>query len=169
MLSVFYSLSFIYLIIQFSKFFFYNYVLDIKYEMLDYFQGTDITEAFESHHIKESVRNYLKQYFVKPATGPRYSPYTFHEDGFYRTLKRRAQPIIATLPPGPALRSKIWIDMVMVVTMGTAVLAAATSSYSIGFLAGFIMNFLVMGAHNFLHLRDNYRMYYLDVSFMSAR
>ncbi|GFG28992.1 hypothetical protein Cfor_06943, partial [Coptotermes formosanus] len=132
-------------------------------------QGTDITEAFESHHIKASVRSYLKQYYVQPAPGPRFSPYTFHEDGFYPTLKRRAQPIIATVPTGPALRSKIWLDMVMVSTMVTAILANVSSSYALGFLAGFLMNLTIMGAHNFLHLRDNLRMYYLDFSFMSCR
>jgi hypothetical protein len=132
-------------------------------------QGTDITEAFESHHVKESVRGYLKQFYVRPAIGPRFSPYTFNNDGFYRTLKRRAQPVIATVPTGPALRSKIWLDMVMVTTMLTAILATTTSNYALGALAGFLMNLTVMGAHNFLHLRDNLRMYYLDFSFMSCR
>jgi len=115
------------------------------------------------------VRTYLKQYYVKRATGPRFSPYTFHDDGFYRTLMRRAQPIIATVPTGPAMRSKIWLDMVMVSTMLTAILAATTSSYALGVLAGFLMFLTVSGAHNFLHLRDNLRMYYLDFSFMSCR
>ncbi|KAJ9587922.1 hypothetical protein L9F63_018648 [Diploptera punctata] len=138
-------------------------------DWLNFTKGTDITEAFESHHIKESVQNYLKQYYVKPASGPRFSPYTFHEDGFYKTLKRKALPIAANIPTGPALRSKIWIDLVMLVDLSFAVLAAATSSYLLGFVAGFIMTFLVMGAHNFLHLRDNFRMYYLDISFMSSR
>lgn len=115
------------------------------------------------------MRSYLKQYYVKRATGPRFSPYTFYSDGFYRTLMRRAQPIIATVPTGPALRSKILLDMVMVTTMLTAILAATTSSYALGVLAGFLMNLTVMGAHNFLHLRDNLRMYYFDFSFMSCR
>lgn len=132
-------------------------------------QGTDITEAFESHHVKESVRGYLTQFYVRPAIGPRFSPYTFHTDGFYRTLKRRAQQVIATVPTGPALRSKIWLDMVMVTTMLTAILATTTSSYALGAFAGFLMNLTVIGAHNFLHLRDNLRMYYLDFSFMSCR
>ncbi|PSN47115.1 Cytochrome b5-related protein [Blattella germanica] len=138
-------------------------------DWLNFTKGTDITEAFESHHIKESVRNYLKQYYIKPATKPRFSPYTFHENGFYRTLKRRAQPIIANIPLGPARRSKIWLDMMMAITMSMSVLAATTYSYIVGFLAGFLMTFTVMGAHNFLHLRDNFRMYYLDISFMSSR
>jgi hypothetical protein len=106
---------------------------------------------------------------MKPATGMRFSPYTFHEDGFYHTLKRRAEPIIATIHTGPTLRSKIWIDMLMITTLAITILATATSSYALGFLAGFLMNLTVMGAHNFLHLRDNMRMYYFDFSFMSCK
>jgi hypothetical protein len=99
----------------------------------------------------------------------RFSPYTFHEDGFYRTLKRRAEPIIGTIHTGPTFRSKIWIDILMITTMATAILATSVSSYALGFLAGFLLNFTVMGAHNFLHLRDNMRMYYFDFSFMSCK
>jgi hypothetical protein len=111
-----------------------------------------------------SVRGYLKQFYVKLAPGTHFSPYTFHDDGFYRTLMRRAQPIIATDPTGPTLRSKVWLNMVMVTTLFTTILAAKTSSYALGVLAGFLMNLTVMDAHNFLHLIDNLRMYYLDFS-----
>jgi hypothetical protein len=106
---------------------------------------------------------------VQPATGKRFSPYTFHEDGFYHTLKKRAEPIIATIHTGPTLKSKIWIDMLMITTLATAILSTAISSYALGLLAGFLMNLTVMGAHNFLHLRDNHHMYYFDFSFMSCR
>lgn len=67
------------------------------------------------------------------------------------------------------MRSKIWLDMVMVSSMLTAILAATTSSYALGVLSGFFMYLTVSGAHNFLHLRDNLRMYYFDISFMSSR
>ena len=73
------------------------------------------------------------------------------------------------VPTGPEVRSKIWLDMVMVTAVLTAILAATTSSYALGVLAGFLINLTVMGAHNFLHLRDNLRMYYFDFSFMSCR
>jgi len=67
------------------------------------------------------------------------------------------------------MRSKLWLDMVMVTTMLTYILSAITSSYALGVLAAFLMNLTVAGAHNFLHLRDNLRMYYFDLSFMSCR
>ena len=58
-------------------------------------QGTDVTEAFESHHITSRAVDLLPKFFIREARQPRNSPYTFHEDGFYRTLKRRAAPVLA--------------------------------------------------------------------------
>ena len=42
-------------------------------------QGTDITEAFESHHLAQTASLLLKHFHVRRATTPRNSPYTFHE------------------------------------------------------------------------------------------
>ncbi|KAJ9597575.1 hypothetical protein L9F63_011576, partial [Diploptera punctata] len=42
-------------------------------------KGTDITEAFECHHISVTASLLLKHFHVRRATSPRNSPYTFHE------------------------------------------------------------------------------------------
>lgn len=52
-------------------------------------KGTDITEAFETAHVHEGADRLLQKYYVKDITTPRHSPYTFHENGFYKTLKRK--------------------------------------------------------------------------------
>ena len=59
-------------------------------------EGTDITEAFESGHVVDSgkVEAVLQKYLVRVAETPRNSDFTFHENGFYRTLKRRVTPIL---------------------------------------------------------------------------
>jgi len=59
-------------------------------------QGLDITEAFESSHIANTslVEETLAKYYVRDASAPRNSPYTFKPDGFYKTLKRAAAPIL---------------------------------------------------------------------------
>jgi hypothetical protein len=54
-------------------------------------------------------------------------------------------------------------------TVALSVLAAATGSYSVGALAGFLVALNVVTAHNFLHQKDNFRMYYFNLSFMSFR
>jgi hypothetical protein len=132
-------------------------------------QGSDITEAFEAHHIPKTAEYLLQQFFVRPATEPRNSPYTFTDDGFYRTLKRRARPILAKLPPGPSTQAKLCSDLLLVAFLLLATVAAATHSFKIGVLAGVILNFLVVSAHNFFHMKDNFRMYYFDLSFLGSR
>jgi hypothetical protein len=132
-------------------------------------QGSDITEAFEAHHITKSPEHLLKQFFVRAASEPRNSPYTFKDDGFYRTLKRKAQPILQKLPSGPTVESKLCSDILLGAFLLLATVAAATSSFKFGLLAGIILNFLVVTAHNFFHMKDNLRMYYFDLSFMGSR
>jgi cytochrome b involved in lipid metabolism len=63
---------------------------------LEMTQGTDITEAFESSHVLNVsvVEATLAKYFVEDAKQPRFSPFTFNENGFYKTLKRRIEPIM---------------------------------------------------------------------------
>lgn len=51
-------------------------------------QGTDITELFESHHVDiKRARILLEKYYIRKADGERNSKYTFHENGFYSTLR----------------------------------------------------------------------------------
>ncbi len=60
-------------------------------------RGTDITEPFEaSHFFEEGQREaLLTKYHVRDCPGlPRTTKFTFEEDGFYRTLKRRAAKVL---------------------------------------------------------------------------
>lgn len=53
-------------------------------------QGTDITEAYETHHFNFDKTNaILQKYHVRKAALPRNMKLTFEENGFYKTLKRR--------------------------------------------------------------------------------
>lgn len=59
-------------------------------------KGHDITEAFIIHHIAmEKVEPFLTKYRVRDTKKPRNSKLTFHDDGFYMTLRRK---VIAKLP-----------------------------------------------------------------------
>ncbi|CAH1399643.1 unnamed protein product [Nezara viridula] len=71
---------------------------------LEVTKGTDITEAFESHHINEGPRNILPKYFVKAASTKRNAPFTFKEDGFYMTLRKRVREKLKSksIKPGPS-------------------------------------------------------------------
>lgn len=65
-------------------------------------QGTDITEAFESHHLSPLASKILSNFFVRNAKAPRTSAFTFKPDGFFQTLKFRVYEKIKNVPPGPS-------------------------------------------------------------------
>ena len=53
-------------------------------------QGQDVTDFFETYHINsEKVEAVLKKFFVKDESENIPSPFTFEENGFYKTLKRK--------------------------------------------------------------------------------
>lgn len=61
-------------------------------------QGTDITEAFEVHHINYAKAEHLLQdYRVRDAKLHRNFKFTFKETGFYRTLRRRIAEKLKTI------------------------------------------------------------------------
>jgi len=111
----------------------------------------------------------LKQFHVRAATEPRNSPYTFKDDGFYQTLKHKAQPILQKLPSGPSVESKLCSDLLLVAFLLLATVAAATYSFKFKLLTGLILNFLVVSAHNFFHTKDNLYRYYFELSLMASR
>ena len=65
-------------------------------DWLEMTQGMDITELFESCHLVnvKLVEATLKKFYIKEATTVRNSPYTFEDQGFYKTLKRKVEPIL---------------------------------------------------------------------------
>lgn len=77
-----------------------SFVRAIDYaDILQSNHRTDITEAFEASHVVNvnKVEAVLAKYYVKEAQNPRNSPYTFKEQGFYKTLKRRVEPVLKVM------------------------------------------------------------------------
>lgn len=71
----------------------------------------DITELVESHHIYiNKLTPYLKKYRVRETTKPRNSKLTFHEDGFYATIRKKvAERLPHIVKTTPKLLSKVSI------------------------------------------------------------
>ena len=67
-------------------------------------KGTDITEAFEVSHLFDEAygASMLKKFYVCDSLYPRTSKFTFDTDGFYKTLKRKAVPILKKVGTGPS-------------------------------------------------------------------
>lgn len=130
------------------------------------FQGTDITEAFESHHIGTAPQLVLKRFFVREASAPRNSPFTFKEGDFYKALKGNVREALKAIPDGPVDRSKLTTDLLLVGYLSTAILAARFWSYTLGAISGLLLALMAIAAHNFFHQRNNFRMYYFNFSLM---
>ena len=95
--------------------------------------------------------------------------FTLLQDGFYRTLQRRARAALAGVPRGPNYTSAVFADLLALGSVALSVLAAAKGSYVFAAVAGFFIALNTVTAHNFLHQKDNFRMYYFNLSFMSFR
>ena len=64
------------------------------------FHVTAVKAPLNNRHHREAL---LKKHFVRdcPPELKRQSAFTFHEDGFYKTLKRKALPILREAGAGP--------------------------------------------------------------------
>ena len=138
-------------------------------------RGTDITEAFESSHLNSSalVESILKKYYRKDADTPRNSPYTFHQDGFYATLKKSVYAHLqrnVTKEEKKSGRQRVRNvqDLLVGSFFLLLTLAAVADSYTVAILAGAILMMNINCAHNFYHQRDSWRMYCWDLGLLSS-
>lgn len=72
-------------------------------------KGTDITEAFETHHLMGKAEKLLPKYFVKEAKEPRNIILTLHDDGFYKVLKKRVVEKLNEIDQKPAKTTDVSI------------------------------------------------------------
>uniref|UniRef100_A0A1B6H6A9 Cytochrome b5 heme-binding domain-containing protein n=2 Tax=Homalodisca liturata TaxID=320908 RepID=A0A1B6H6A9_9HEMI len=138
-------------------------------QWLEITKGTDITEAFEAHHIGPLASKMLENFYVRPAKTPRNSAFTFHPDGFYRTLKSRVYEKLKGVRPGPSEHSKRLLETLAIGTLMFSVLAAVYHSYLLGAVAGLLLTLTANCAHNFFHMRDNWRMFLFNLSLFTVR
>lgn len=73
-------------------------------------KGTDITEAFETHHIyPEKPVRLLEKYKIRKAAELRNFKFTFEDDGFYRTFKRKIGEKLLSVDRSPEHVSKVCV------------------------------------------------------------
>ncbi|XP_023943565.2 cytochrome b5-related protein [Bicyclus anynana] len=143
------------------------------YEWLELTKGTDITEAFECHHLRPIAEKTLAQFYVRDAKTPRNSPFTFKEDGFYRTLKTLVNEEVKKVPKDvPKYTDMLTDGLVVSLFLASALCCWATNYWlQIGsyLVASVSQAWLVVAAHNYIHKRANLRMYYFNISLWSYR
>jgi Cytochrome b5-like Heme/Steroid binding domain len=130
-------------------------------------KGTDITEAFEIHHLTALPFQLLKKYKVREAAQPRLYRFTFNEDGFYKTLRRKVLDRMKTIDKSKSSASKMILDSLLALTFGLAIASAALNWKSLAAAAGLTMTFAMITAHNFFHQRDNWRMKVFNLGFLT--
>ncbi|XP_037928359.1 cytochrome b5-related protein [Teleopsis dalmanni] len=130
-------------------------------------KGTDITEAFEAHHISAVPTKMIEKYKVRDAAKPRIYTLTLHEDGFYKTLKRRVRDTIKTMDYTPKRTTNYMHFGLLVATFIFIIASAKAGNIIFTGLASLSLCWLVISAHNYFHRRDNWRMYTFNLSMMN--
>lgn len=130
-------------------------------------KGTDITEAFEAHHISKAPHKLLEKYKVREAKNPRIYTLTLHEDGFYKILRERVRETLKTIDTTPKRKSDLIHLSLFVSIFIFAVLSARLNSLLFLALAGTALCWTTIVSHNYFHRRDNWRMYTFNLSMMN--
>ena len=133
-------------------------------------KGTDITELFESHHLTDKALNLLPKYYIKDAVTPRSVPLTFEPNGFFCTFKKRALEALKEVNfHEPSKKTNLIADFLVTTTILLSLAAVYMQSYLIIIAAGIFLAWTAIIAHNYFHMRDNFRMYYFDLCTMSSK
>lgn len=138
-----------------------------------FIQGTDITEAFESHHLNPTTEKLLAKFYIKHVKTPRNSPFTFNEDGFYSTLKLAVYEELKKIPKEAHKTSERITDGLFLVLLCSSTLASWANNYWVSVLwymvAAVSLAMLTVTCHNFIHRRTNWRMFLFNMSMWSYR
>uniref|UniRef100_A0A1B6CDY8 Cytochrome b5 heme-binding domain-containing protein n=2 Tax=Clastoptera arizonana TaxID=38151 RepID=A0A1B6CDY8_9HEMI len=131
-------------------------------------KGTDITEAFEVHHIGPLAKSLLPKFEVGLAKTNRNSPFTFHDDGFYNTLRKRIYKVLEHKKKH-TVKSLLILDILVAFTIVLSLYSAYALNFVVAVIAGLFLCLTVNCSHNFIHQKNNWRMYYFNISLMTVR
>lgn len=115
----------------------------------------------------------LSKFYIKDAEGARNSPFTFSENGFYRTLKKAAYEEIKNIPKDASKTANIISDgLFLSLLISSALSCWFENDYLSRFwylYASVNVAFLTVTCHNFIHRKTNWRMYLFNMSMWSYR
>lgn len=115
----------------------------------------------------------LEKFYVRNAKTPRNSPFTFHDNGFYKTLKRAAYDEIQKIPKDASKTANYISDGLFVSLLLSSALASWFQNYWVATIwylyASVNLAFLTVTCHNFIHRKTNWRMYLFNMSLWSYR
>ncbi|VVD04211.1 unnamed protein product, partial [Leptidea sinapis] len=133
--------------------------------------GTDVTEAFEAHHLNPNTVKVLEKFYKRDAKTPRNSPFTFKDDGFYRTLKTKVWEEIQKIPNKESDRTAFICDSLLFTCLVSSTITCWAKDYWIVMLsyivASVTMAWVIVAAHNYIHKRTSWRMYIFNIGLWS--
>lgn len=136
---------------------------------INYTKGQDVTEYFVTHHMdEEKARAVLEKYYVKD-TPNKVTRFTFHADGFYRTVKRKVMAKWSKEYLQDETVSKNYAKILLAMILAFMFATAYTGSYffALGY-ALMLVSMLGIG-HNFVHHRTSpYRFFFLPTGFIPS-
>jgi cytochrome b involved in lipid metabolism len=140
-------------------------------------QGTDITEAFEIYHLSSKPAELLPKFYVREAKEPRNYRLTLHDDGFFKTFKRRCLKRLETIDvKAHEWKCKLIFDLLLICFLVLACMSAVFKdtnlSYFLAVGAGIFATLMGNASHNFIHKRNSWRIYashFFLVNFREAR
>ena len=91
---------------------------------------------FESSHFGSNALTILAKFYIKDATKPRNSPYTFDNGGFYKVLKRKVTPILDKVGKGPTKDMLLIQDSLFFFFLLSFFASAYYSSYGLMICSG---------------------------------
>lgn len=104
----------------------------------------------------------MQSYYVRDASEPRNYRFTYDENGFFKTVKRRAAAKLATADKSSLWKSKLILDLNVLLMFVATIMTVRVESLAFKLFWGLIgaqsMSWLNAMAHNFIHQRDNWRM-----------
>lgn len=132
-------------------------------------KGIDITEQFETHHVQGKAEELLKKFYIRDAKLPRNYNFTFEEDGFYRTLKKKVAAKIDNADKYAIRISNIISDFVLGLVFASAVMSVKDESIFLACLSGVFLLFMLVISHNYFHQKDNWRMLCFNLTLLNYR
>uniref|UniRef100_V5GUG9 Cytochrome b5-related protein n=1 Tax=Anoplophora glabripennis TaxID=217634 RepID=V5GUG9_ANOGL len=86
-----------------------------------------------------------------------------------KLLKKEIQKELKNVPKQASKNSVLFIDALLFLLFLFSVLTVRYWSYGLGVIAGVLLGMVTIASHNFIHRKNNFRMYYFQFSLQQVR
>lgn len=115
----------------------------------------------------------IEKYYIRKSKTPRNSPFTFEEDGFYRSLKRDVRAVLKKIPKSERKHADHIIDGLFTTVLLSSALSCWANDYWLVMtsylVASLALAWTTVASHSYIHMKTNWRMYLFNFTLMSYR